>query len=1032
MKGIMNWGKRGLPHAFVAKKWSLTPFYDISNKLGDSNRRKLSAPIILISLLFFTMPAYAVDYIFPPKQPGGCSNQPPGSGNYSCGALTLAAGDTISIQGAKPATITFGGAFVTGAGSFINAGGNTSDLNLVVDGHVAIGAGSLVNANVKTLSVGYVSIGKDSWISGSVSTQTGYVSIGAATIPPPLPPTPQKTGIGGNINTVTGYVTLGADAEVGGNISTDTGYITLEANAQVDGSITTSAGVGVVGAGYVSLGAGAKVDGSVATLGAGYVSLGADAQVGGSIAASGTGPGDYVSLGVKAIVGHGISTAGSYVSVGADGQVGGNISAKIGYVSVDDRGTVCGQISTEITPNYISIGKAGQVYGTCCNGTNSSCVANNSGITPVPLVCPGPALILSDILGNIGTTAAVAVSNVNLRLGDNYSYASSYNYDKWSGDLQAYAVDLTTGMPSATGLWRPSARDKLNQQAIRYIATFSSGGGVPFSWSNLSVVQRSSLNTPVKPPGKNDGEKVLSFLRGDRSLEGVDYRARSHILGDIINASPVFVREPISYYGDKGYAAYKTKYTTRTKMVYQASNDGMLHAFDAKDGAELWAYVPGLLFGSSLSPTFPDTSLLVGLSMKRVIEHPYLVDGTPTHGDVDFSNTGINTKVGNLTPDWRALLVGGLRKGGRGYYALDVTQPVIETELDVAAKALWEFPTSATLSPENIGNSFGKPVIAKTAATGWVVFVTSGHNNGTNLGDSGGDGQGRLYILNAKTGKVIKAMSTGVGSPTSPSGLSQISGWVDNGAVDNTVKSIYGADLQGNVWRFDVSASNPDDWRVVLLAKLVDGSGIPQPVTTAPEMALVNNKRMIYIGTGKYLDRSDLTTTQTQTMYALVDDLSLPLTGAAVISPLRSQLLQQVFSGSGNTKTLSANLILSTQKGWYADLTIPGERIATDPAIANATLVFTTVVPGVATTTTKCLRGGQSWIYAVNYVNGNQVEGSTWAGRPLEGGTVSQPILFKKPDGTILSLGPLTGGTPVPVKKNTRVARRISWRVISK
>lgn len=663
----------------------------------------------------------------------------------------------------------------------------------------------------------------------------------------------------------------------------------------------------------------------------------------------------------------------------------------------------------------------------------------------------GLSKVLNDILGRVGSAAAVAVSNANVSPGDNYSYASNYNSGNWSGDLQSYPIDLNTGQPSISAKWMPSAQAQLDAQPLstRFIATYNGSVGIPFQWASLTATQQALLNSPVSPPGLADGASVLTFLRGDASKEGTVYRTRSHTLGDIINAEPVIVREPIFYYLDNGYSAYQTLYTTttpRTKVIYQAANDGMVHAFNAGTGAEMWAYVPGLLFDSrmtsSLPTAFPNTSTLTNLSMRNGFTHLYMVDGTPTDGDVDFGKTQGAVAANVTSPSWRSLLVGGLRKGGRGYYALDATNPTAATDADVALKALWEFPnasTSATVRA-NIGYSYGKPIIAKTVAAGWVVLVTSGYNNGT---DTNGDGQGHLFVLNPRTGALIADISTGVGSVATPSGLAQISGWADNGSVDNTLKQVYGTDLMGNVWRFDLTAATTAGWTVNLLATLVDNTGTAQPITTTPELALKNGNHMVFVGTGQYLADADVpgwagsnsASTQVQTMYGLMDDLSVPATGAAVISPLRSQLVQQAFSATGTTRTVSQNAV-TTQKGWYIDMTFTGdpvgERIVTDPAIANTVLNFTTNIPSQAD---PCHPGGSSWLYSLDYATGGQVSGSlTPAGTSLGNTLASRPILVKLPNGTIVALvrksDATTSSTAVPVGTGGTVGRRVSWREI--
>src|SRR5690606_20036762 len=101
-------------------------------------------------------------------------------------------------------------------------------------------------------------------------------------------------------------------------------------------------------------------------------------------------------------------------------------------------------------------------------------------------------------------------------------------------------------------------------------------------------------------------------------------------------------------------------------------------------------------------------------------------------------------------------------------------------------------------------------------------------------------------------------ISTNAGSSTNPSGLNQIAGWAENPSQDNTAQRIYGVDLLGNVWRFDINDQiPPDGTEAHLLMQLVDGSGAPQPITTRPRLSLVGGSPFIYVGTGRYLGLTD-------------------------------------------------------------------------------------------------------------------------------------------------------------------------------
>lgn len=661
--------------------------------------------------------------------------------------------------------------------------------------------------------------------------------------------------------------------------------------------------------------------------------------------------------------------------------------------------------------------------------------------------------ITDNITAKVGSSAAVSVANAHVTSTDNASYASSYNSGTWTGDLNAFSINVNTGVPLTTSLW--SAQNNLDsmtpasRQIVTSTDTAGAIGGVQFqpttaTTTKLSSAQQTLLNTPSVSPV--DGAAVLAYLRGDRSGETAGtYRVRAHLLGDVVNAEPLLIRAPSAGYADAGYqgstTTFKETNTSRTRMVYQGANDGMLHAFNAATGAEVWAYIPNLVMAN-----------LNNLSNKTGFTHKYLVDGTPVSGDVDFKNC-CTTGTGN---DWRTILVGGLGKGGRGYYALDVTNPVAANEAAVASKVLWEFPNSITNTAQrnaanlNTGYTFGKPIIVKTKATGWVVLVTSGYNNGTNTGDSGGDGLGHLFVLNPKTGDLIADIPT-TGCTTTPAttpcGLGQISAYVENSNVDNTTDFVYGGDLMGNVWRFNFSGNSVASWSVAKFAVLRDAGGVAQPITTTPELAknTINGiaYRFVYIGTGQYMGDTDVpcptggcpvgktqnsNATQTQTMYGLVDT-----TTSALPDPLRSSLQAQTLTTSGSTRTATSNAVnFAIQKGWYVDLLDTGERINTDPALALGALTFTSNIPS----STVCIPGGSSWLYFLNYQTGGVLTNSTvtWSATSLGQALTSRPVLIQLPSGKVVTLvrksDATTQAQDVPLPPGTSTARRVSWREI--
>ncbi|MEK7413670.1 MAG: PilC/PilY family type IV pilus protein, partial [Planctomycetota bacterium] len=371
----------------------------------------------------------------------------------------------------------------------------------------------------------------------------------------------------------------------------------------------------------------------------------------------------------------------------------------------------------------------------------------------------------------------------------------------------------------------------------------------------------------------------------------------------------------------------------------------MLHAFDSSTGQEIWAYVP--------SAVLPNLYKLADKNYAS--QHRYFVDGSPVQGDV---------KIGT---DWKTILVGGLGAGGRSYYALDVTDPD-------SPKALWEF------SNPNLGVTLGKPEIAKLKNGTWVVLVASGYNN-----VSPGTGRGYLFVLDAATGSVIRSIDTGEGDTATPSGLAHIRAWVDNTINDNTVQRVYGGDNLGNVWRFDVNNDIGDPgYDAEKLAILRGATGNVQPVTARPELGLVDSNAVVYVGTGRYLGEPDLTSTDTQTIYAIKDKLTTSGYGNprdALNKFVRQTLTDTTCSASAGTVTAycaegrkarsgSSNAVdLAADDGWYVDLPASGERATTDPQLVLGTLVFTTrVFSGDA-----CKPAGNSFLNFFDYRNGGPV-----------------------------------------------------------
>lgn len=643
----------------------------------------------------------------------------------------------------------------------------------------------------------------------------------------------------------------------------------------------------------------------------------------------------------------------------------------------------------------------------------------------------GLASALAAIEARRGAAAAATTSNPNISAGDNSVFLSYFNAgkDAWTGELLGKTINITTGevVDSATD-W--TASGQLDANTSRSILTFDATAPNKlrsFTWANLTTAERAYFETAhVTAAGRGlsqfcsfgttclsaanqaaaIGEPLVNYLRGDRTNEGAEsdvskfYRARQHLLGDIVNSEAVYVKKALFNYADAGYTAFKAATASRRAMVYVGANDGMLHAFDATNGSEVWAYVPTMVMPK-----------LYALADKNYgSKHQFFVDGGPVSGDI---------YVGG---QWRTILVGGLGAGGRGYFALDVTDPS-------NPQALWEFTN------DNLGLTLGKVEITKLKDGTWVVIAASGYNN-----VSPGDGRGRLFVINAATGALIRTIDTGAGSTTTPSGMAQIRAWVDRTDVNNTTLRVYGGDNLGNVWRFDVNGDvGATGYDAQLLASLADGFGNAQPLTARPELGQVYGHAVVYVGTGRYLGVSDLTDDRQQSIYAIKDPL-----GATGWGNPRNQgtFVQQTFTdgvcpagaticdAAETVRLGSSNAVdFATNGGWFIDLPQRTERADTDPQLVLGTLAFTTNILN----TSACTTGGTSYLNFVDYRTGGAVSTANGVTSVFLGNSGATDVTaVGLPGGKIVGITQMRSGRPetneLPTEPPAGSTRRISWR----
>lgn len=659
----------------------------------------------------------------------------------------------------------------------------------------------------------------------------------------------------------------------------------------------------------------------------------------------------------------------------------------------------------------------------------------------------GISKALAGVSARTGSAAAAATSNLEPVAGDNYVYVALYRTVKWDGDLQAKTIDPSTGTLSTTPEWsaQPLLDAKVSASSdTRTIYTFDSGAPSTklksFIWASLTAAEQGYFNNVCSGAGQlsqcssltlaqqsaASGANMVNYLRGQNGNEdrtgNADplYRAREHVLGDMIDSQPVYVKQPPFSYADANYSDFKKN--TRTlgsdARVYVAVNDGMLHAFSGDTGAngggvEQWAYIPPMVMPN-----------LYKLADKNYASnHQYYVDGSPTVGDV-CPNAPVSSCSSN---QWKTILVGGLNKGGRGYYALDITNPS-------SPKALWNYTVN---DDQDLGYSYGNPIITKRKDGTWVVVFASGYNN-----VNPGDGKGHLYVLNAYTGARLEKIDTTAGDTTTPSGLAKINAWIDN-TTDNTARRFYGGDLLGNVWRFDIDDVVPPAGKEALLLAQLGNVGTvgTQPITTKPELTEISSGGSTYavvsVATGRYLGVSDLSDTSQQSIYSFKDNLTATGLGKVrTAGVLVQQSLTTNSAGTGRTTTTNA-VNWGTNSGWYVDLNpnneSPGERVNVDMQQQLGLLTVAANVPE----NNACTLGGYAWLYNFDYKTGQYVQTATnhLAGRRLgQNALVAGLKTIKLTTGKTVTLVTDTGGgingedDPTSNPGLGSGAKRVSWR----
>ncbi len=568
--------------------------------------------------------------------------------------------------------------------------------------------------------------------------------------------------------------------------------------------------------------------------------------------------------------------------------------------------------------------------------------------------------------GTFSVSASFSAGDNNDWIGDVVATSTKTGSTLWSAGTQM--ASTLWSERNIVASWTPTTVDATTgtvTQAVsagEFTSTNVPGGTTTAQFASLGLKAGDAATSSWL--GTQTVADLVNYLKGQSNG---NFRTRSSPLGDIVNSTPV-IALPTDDYGwgsswssetslsglATTYKQFLTSKAGRVPAVYVGANDGMVHAFNGSTsgtsgGKELFAYIPSSSWrhmGELANPSY---------------SHRYFVDGPVRLSDAYFGSA------------WHTVLVGSTGAGGAAttnadtlpqgsVFGLDVTDP---TSFG-SSKVLWELSgrNDADLG-QVLGTSLVVPVKTATGARFVTIF-----GNGANSSN----GNAVLYVVDVATGAVIRKLSANAATYGGHNGIINVAA----AALSNTLglaDTLYAGDLQGHLWKFDLSSANPADWSIALggspLFSAVDPSGAAQPITG---QILLNNGPsggvMVYFGTGRYFVSGDASSLQVQSLYGIWDNLSTAVAGRG--SLVGQTMASTTSANSYETRSVSSNTVnYVSNRGWYVDLAAngvaAGERFIGTPYLLNGVVYFATYTP---TEGSDCAGGGENWEYGLGTLTG--------------------------------------------------------------
>ncbi len=511
----------------------------------------------------------------------------------------------------------------------------------------------------------------------------------------------------------------------------------------------------------------------------------------------------------------------------------------------------------------------------------------------------------------------------------------------WKGYLWAYNIDASG---SITGTqWEAGSMLSGASGAGRTMYTTKGGARIDFTYGTLT-------NADLGAASDTERQNIVNYVRGENLSTWSFRNTDTWKLQDIFHSSPVVVGAPSPYLQESGYPGFYSANSGRTKIVLAGANDGPLHAFNASDGSEAWAYVP------------PDQLTRLKNSIST---HTYFVDSSVRAEDVW---TGSGTGETKSTSEWKTFAVVGERQGGKNYMALDITSTT-----NPGWK--WSF-TDATY----MGDTWSRPAIGRVRIGTdevWVAVFSGGYNADTAPTSKLGKG---IFIVKITDGTLLKRFDydsvAGNDMKYSIPGPPTIVDVNNDGFVDR----VYVGDLGNNIWRIDLSGTTTASWTTTKLFEAATGQ--IRPIYTEPVTAFDSLGRLwVYFGTGDRMDPMD--DSAQEKFYGVMDCYDGIPSGCPVMGAYPTLHIADL-------DNITVGTFSGTKNGWYMNLSGGGEKMLAAPTVIAGVVLFTTFDP--AGSADPCSAGGTSNLYALDYDTGAGAFSGGARSISLGSGFASAPI----------------------------------------